>query len=572
MGRSSAARTAVALAALAALPSLGAAQAGGTWALTNARIETVTRGVIERGTIVIRDGLIQAVGPGVTTPPDARVVDLGGKTVVPGFIDLTSTLGLPRPAQPAAGGGPGGGGGFAAAQQQQRPAGPVGLEPQRMIAEEFQPDAGDLRAAREAGITAVLSAPGRGAFRGQSVLVPTRDGVTGRDALRSPVALHMGFQGVQGRYPGTLLGVMAYERQALYDARRQGLLLERYRQNPRGLERPANDDQLAALVPVVRGELPAFFAADNEREIGRALKIGAEFNLNLAIVGGTEAFRVAGALAAARRPVIVSVDFPRPTAATGWQYRASMRRPLNDSAVTDSAARRALEGNAAALSRAGVRFALASGGLRPAEFLTNVRKAIAAGLPRDTALAALTIRAAELAGAAQQIGSIEEGKVANLIVTEGDILGDSGKVRWVFVDGRGHEVVEAPAARAATGGGRGGRGGGGRGAGAGGAEAAAQVSGTWDITVNTPDGDQPTTLTVTQAGSSFTGTMTSQLGTADVSGGAVDGRRVTWSVTVPIGGQSTTVSFSGEVDGGSMSGSASVGDMGSFTFRGEKRP
>src|SRR5690349_1876198 len=105
----------------------------GTWALTNARIETVTKGTIEKGTIVIRDGIIEAVGANVTPPSDARVVDLTGRTVYPGFIDLTSSMGLPTPPQPQGfGGGGGGGGGQNAAVQTRN----VGLEPGRVIATE----------------------------------------------------------------------------------------------------------------------------------------------------------------------------------------------------------------------------------------------------------------------------------------------------------------------------------------------------------------------------------------------------------------------------------------------------
>src|SRR5687768_16348992 len=125
-------RLAAVIAALA-LPYLASAQEG-TWALTNARIETVARGVIERGTIVIRDGLIEAVGADVRPPADARIVDLAGKRVVPGLIDLTSTLGLPS--APAGGGGQAGGGG-PPTQSSAATVRNVGLEPGRVIAEEI---------------------------------------------------------------------------------------------------------------------------------------------------------------------------------------------------------------------------------------------------------------------------------------------------------------------------------------------------------------------------------------------------------------------------------------------------
>ncbi len=412
-----------------------------TWALTNARIETVSHGVIDHGTIVIRHGLIVAVGANVAVPNDARVLDLAGRTVTPGFINLTSSLGLPQATAGAR--TPGSAAAAAAlAAAQQSESGPVGLEPDRVIAEEIKPAQADIRGARDAGITAVLVAPPRGAFRGQSALVPLRDSVDGTEAVRSPVALAMGFQGAGGpgvfggRYPATLLGVIAYERQAFYDAQRQGQLLERYAQNPRGMERPANDPKLAALVPVVRGQVPVFFAAGAENEMLRALNIAKEFNLQVTLVGATEGFRIADRLAALHRPVVVSVDFPESPAVTGWSYHYAQQHPVDDSSAWDSTVHQVVVANAAALSRAGVRFALASGDtLPPRAFLANVRKAIAAGLPRDTALAALTLRPAEIAGVAAQLGSVDEGKIANLVVADGDLLSDSGKVWTVFVDG-----------------------------------------------------------------------------------------------------------------------------------------
>ena len=549
-----------------ALPLTASAQEG-TWALTNGRIETVTRGVIERGTIVIRDGLIEAVGADVRPPADARVVDLAGRRVFPGLIDLSSTLGLPSP--PAS--GPGQGGGAAAGS----PGGTatvrnVGLEPGRVIAEEIRPSASDIRSARDAGITSVLVAPSRGAFRGLSALVPLRDESASQYVVRSPVALHMGFQGVQGsgfggRYPATLLGVIAYERQSFYDARHHALLQERYRAGVRGAARPSYDANLDALVPIVRGALPAFFAADRENDIRRAVGIGDEFDLKLTIVGATEGFRAIDALKRADG-VIVSVDFPRSTEVTGWSYRSSQRHALDDSATTDSAVRRTLEANAATLHRAGVRFALSSGGLRPGEFLGNVRKVIAAGLPRDVALQALTVRAAEVAGVGAQLGSIEPGKIANLVVAERDILGDSANVRTVFVDGIRYEVIPpAPGERRrGNAGGRGGE-----------REESsemARVAGTWDLTVTTPQGENRATMTVTQSGATLDGTMTSEMGTVQVTDGRVTGQRVTFTVAVPISGQTTTIIFQGTIDGTRMTGTADLGAMGSATFTGERRP
>jgi imidazolonepropionase-like amidohydrolase len=521
-----------------------------TWALTNARIQTVTRGVIEKGTIVIRKGLIEAVGPSVPVPADARVLDLAGKTVTPGLLDLTSSLGLPAPPTTGGGGGGAGGGGGGAAPAAGAPR--PGLSPERMVADELRLTAAEMKPLRDAGITAILVAPTRGLFRGMSALVPLRDDAGAGTVIRNRVAEHIGYQGVPGQYPGSLLGVVAYQRQALYDAQRQGILQDRYRSNPRGMERPENDPGLDALVPVVRGQVPAFIEAGNENEIRRAVRLAREFNLKATIVGATEGWQALDALAG--RSAVVSVNFPQPTAVTGWSYRLSQRRVPGDSAATARQAQRIIEGNAAALHKAGVKFALASGGSR--EFLPNVRKAVAAGLPASVALEALTIRPAELAGAGEMLGSIEAGKIANLVVSSADLLSDSARVSAVFVDGIRYPVAPPPPQRSAGG--------------AGGP--AAQVGGSWTMTLTSPQGPMDITMTLTQSGRSFTGSMTSQAGNQEISDGQITGRNLTWTATLQFGGQSITLSYRGEAEGNRMTGSADLGSFGSATFTAERKP
>src|SRR5688572_28597094 len=427
----------------------------GVWALTNARIETVTKGTIERGTIVIRDGVIEAVGASVNPPADARVVDLAGKTIVPAFIDLTSSLGLRAPAQPAGGGRGAAPAPFVLPGQEPEVTTEVrivGLEPDRVIAEELSLSPTDARTSRDLGIGAVLVAPSRGLFRGLSAMLPLRDDTASRWIVKSPVALHVGYQTVPGDYPSNLLGVIAYQRQAFYDAQRHAMVLDRYKTNPRGMPRTAHNAELEALVPVVKGEMPAFIAANAENEILRAIALGKEFNIKLTIVGAVEGFRAINALKSSRPPV-VTVDFPTPQQTTGWQYHMSTRRDPADSSARLAAATRLIEGNAAALNTAGIKFALASGGISATAFMDNVRKAIAAGLPRNVAIEALTIRAAEAAGVDAQLGSIEAGKIANLLVVQGEPLAATARLESVYIDGLQYDVVPAPAGR----GGRSGR-------------------------------------------------------------------------------------------------------------------
>ena len=351
-------------------------------------------------------------------------MDLAGRTVSPGVIDLISSAGLPSttpvPVQGSAG---------SSAPAPRQP----GVDPDRLAAESVRLAPSDAKTFRTAGITAVLVSPARGLFRGQSALVPTRDSAGPADVIRSPVAQHVGYQGLgSGEYPGSLLGVIALQRQMFYDAQRYGVVEDRWRANPRGVSRPERDPRLEALVPAARGAEPVWIDARNENEIRRAGRLARELNLRLTVVGATEGWRAIDALRGTG--VVVSLDFPRPTDVTGWRFRTGMLHATDDSAAAELAAKKLIERNAASLNTAGIRFALSSGG-RPSDLLANTRKVVAAGLPAAVALEALTIRAAELAGVGEALGSIESREDrqpggVDRATPRGLEQGDGGIRRW----------------------------------------------------------------------------------------------------------------------------------------------
>ena len=270
----------LALAALAlSLPAHPARAQHDTWALTNARIVTVSGPTVEHGTVVIRDGLIAAVGDDVRVPDDARVLDLEGMTLYPGLIDLQSTVGLTPPrraSRPAAFGSP------------PDTTGWQGLDPHRVIAEEFDRAHETVAQWRNAGVTTALVAPTRGAFRGQGVLVNLGSGDVGSLALDSRAAMLMGFEGVRGRYPATLMGVMAYQRQSLLDAQYLAHHAARYERDPRGLQRPDRDPRIEALVPYATGQGLVVIEARSERAIRRAVGLANEFGLNYVVSAAGE--------------------------------------------------------------------------------------------------------------------------------------------------------------------------------------------------------------------------------------------------------------------------------------------
>ena len=206
-----------------------------------------------------------------------------------------------------------------------------------------------------------------------------------------------------------------------------------------------------------------------------------------------------------------------------------------------------------------MKFAFASEGIaNPKDILRNINKAITAGLPADAALRALTLGAAEILGVSDRMGSIEPGKIANLVVTDGDIFADATKVKWVFVDGKG--FIPPPTPEPTPGAGRGG-----------GAPGANDMTGNWTFYYTTDNGpDQSTANLQMAADGTITGTLTSQLGTAPVTRGQLTGNQFRISIQVPIEGTPMDVTLSGTITGNQVSGTIDVMGM-SISFTG-KRP
>jgi imidazolonepropionase-like amidohydrolase len=521
-----------------------------TYAITNARIVTVSGNEIARGTIVIRAGLIVAVGANVNAPTDARVIDGAGLTVYPGLIDANTSLGLPVAAAPQ--GGARGGGGFAVTQQtnaQQIAAlnstQPVGLQPEVRADEFLRPGGDQIDAERNAGITSALTAPREGIFAGQSAFINLAGDTPQEMIVRSPVALHVGFTPLRnGSYPASLLGVFAALRQMLLDAQRYREVNAMYERNPRGMRRPEPDKSLAALQPALAREMPVVFTADSQREIERALDLADEFKLKAMIAGGMEAWKVADRLAASKVPVLVSLNFPRRTTAPAPDADPDPIRILRQRVEAPK--------NPARLAAAGVRFAFQSGGLTSiSDFLLNVTRAVEGGLSKEEALRAMTIRPAEIFGVESQLGTIEVGKIANLTVTRGDLFDRARRITHVFIDGRPVDLKPVTPPPGAGG---------------------AGVSGPWNLKIAMQgQGDKNATLTLRQEGERLSGSLQGDLGSAQIANASVgQAGDIKFTATVSLGGIATELNFTGTVTGNEMRGTVASVNNGNGTFTGAR--
>jgi imidazolonepropionase-like amidohydrolase len=424
-----------------ATPHLHAqAPSKGTWVLQDARVVPVSGPALEHGTVIVRDGLIEAVGANLPAPKDGWVIDCKGLTIYPGLIDGLSNWGLTNTPAPVA------------QQPQTQSRGPEDRPSTASwikAADQLFPNDRAIQANRNGGFTSAVTFPTGSIFSGQGSVINLAGERAGDMVLADAVGQHISLRTAGFRsYPGSLMGTIAYIRQLYLDADRYKLGKSIYEKHPQGLQRPAYDRALEGVLASPRILLPA----TRNVEVERMITFAKELKVNAILYGGHEAWRSIDVLKQAGTPGLVSLRYPEKVADSDPALDEAERiLELRDKAPTA----------AGALAKGGIKFAFYSDGVAtPREIKAAVKKAIDAGLDPAAALRALTLSPAEIFGVSDRIGSIEKGKIANLVIADGDLFATSTKVKYVFVDGGRYEppVEDAPA-RPNFGGRGGGRGG-----------------------------------------------------------------------------------------------------------------
>ena len=525
--------------ALLLFPTMLYADAPGVYALTGATVHPVSGPAISNGTVVIRNGLIEAAAANATIPADATVIDVKGMHVYPGLIDAQTSLGFA--AAPARRGPGGGGGGGQQQRQTERPAEPT---PDSLAVRNASISDDDADSRRAIGVTTVLTAPANGIFNGQSAIINLGSGPIESRVIKSPAALQISFNPrPTWTYPDSLMGVVSYIRQTFFDAQQHVAAHEIYGRSPAGLERPPQSAALDALRPVMRRELPVVFVADSETMLRRAMTIAKEMNLRYILSGARGAYEMPADLKDV--PVLVAVKWP--TAPADKEEREE--QPLR--VIRD---RQLQPTTPSVLAKNGVTFALVSGPGKTADFLPGIRKAIENGLSADDALRATTIAPARIFGVDRQLGSLERGKIANVVVSDKPLFEKDAKVKRVFVDGREIRLPADDKKRD---------------------EAAAPgesvVDGTWALTVRTPSGNVAIQVTLKAEDGKLSGTFSGERGSGEVRGGSLDGNTVEFTIAVNAENEAEASDwvFRGTVSGDTMNGTV-ASTIGNFEFSGSR--
>ncbi len=500
------------------------------YAVRDARVVTGTGVIHDRATVLIADGTIEAVGVDLEIPRDAWVIDGEGLSVYPGLIDSMTDVGQSSDeGGESSGGGPGSSG-----PEIRGPEDRPGTTPWLAAADLVTADDPRIESWREAGFTSAVTVPEAGFFPGQAAVL-NLGGEEPRDmVVATPVAQRINFETPGRSFPRSLMGGIAYVRQTLSDARWDG--------EPVVGDDLRYDRSWAPLRAALESGLPFLIPAIHGREIDRAFAVAREADLQPVFYGAHGAYDRVAALKESGAAVLVSLD---------WPEEENDRDPDAETPFRTLAHRQLAPSTPAELAQAGVPFAFYSAGLSgPDKVFENLRQAIDAGLTEAAALEAMTLGAARIFGVDKLLGSVEPGKLANLVLASAAPWAEDAEIEAVFVDGylypgeqEDEEDQEPPAS---------------------------DVSGTWKATLETPRGQTEIELELEMSeDGKVSGEMSSERGTSSLEKGRMSADLLTFKTTRTIGSRTVDVSYSLTVEGEALTGTASAGPM-SMELTGER--
>jgi hypothetical protein len=523
-----------------------------TYAITNVNIIQGPGRKIDMGTVLIKDGLITGAGKGLAIPPEAIVIKADSMYVYAGFIDGLSRTAVVKPREEAS------------RERIQNPGNPppekAGITPQNDVRNVLIGTDKAIEDFRGLGFTTAQVIPYGVLLPGSGAVIQLSGKPADEVVLASKSAFYSELTSNQGVYPGTILGIMAKWRELYRQAAQAHTYEGMYASNRAGLERPATDRVLEAFYPVIDKKIPVLFKADKILDATRILTLQSDLGFQLTLANVKEGWDLTNKIKAANAKVFLSLDLPEDTK----DEKKDAKKDAGAATMTDKE-KSALEqrrkdfiakydGQAAAFQKAGIKFGFSSIDVKTANVQANLRRMIKAGLTEDQALAALTTSPAELLGMSDRLGSIDNGKIANLTISDKPYFNEKAKVKYVFIDGQPFKIEVKEVKKDDN--------------------AKVEIAGSWSVSVDTPQGKNSTTVTFTKDGNNYSGKVSGDLITTPITFKKVelDGNKVKWSYTFSMDGGNIDVDVDATVDGSNMTGNATAGSYGTFPLEAKKNP
>lgn len=522
-----------------------------TYAITNARVVQAPGRVLDNATIIVHNGLIQSVGTDIRIPRNARIIEGDSLVVYAAFIDALGTVGLDVPRVDTSERVP---------DPDNPPRERAGIVPDLQTHLFVDPSSDSIEKLRNAGFGAAHVAPTTGMFSGQSAVILLAGDSREDMILEENTTLVTRFSGGGGVAPGTPMAIAAEFRERYNRTSQWRDASDRYASNPAGRVRPANDPVSAALLPSLEGRQPVVFVATTVQEGQRALRLTDEIGLNVILAGPAEPSLIIHTLRDQNVAYLAPLNLPDAVDEDSLQVpvvTSPGRQAHSYGHVEEENTRLRFryaetiaqyEQAPAAVADAGIAFAFATLDDAPSDPRAMLIRMIDAGLEEDAALAALTTSPAELLGIDNRLGTVEAGKIANLLILDGNLFDEDSSIRYVIVDGERFEMEER-----------------------GKADPTAEVTavGTWRLTVLAGEDSISGRMIIEKSGDELTATTNfPELGRMDASDIKLSGNELTFNLDSPFGIAAGT----GIIDGDTMEGTITIPDMPPVSFTAVRQP
>lgn len=519
----------------------------GTYAITNATVIATPGSAASKATVIIKNGLIDQVGKNPTIPLDAQTIKGDSLFVYAGFIDMANSAGVSAPSIPER-------------PSNFDPSDPapvfVGITPQYHVLDYYEAGGEEAEKWRKSGVTVFQLLPnGEGMLPGKTAVV--LNGQKGAsNVLLTSNNLYAKFQTVRGLAPGTTLGIMAKWRELYQNAELSSKHQTLFASNI-GVARAEKDPVLEAFFPVINQQASVMFKVSNELDVRRVLSLQKEKGFNLILSGVNEGTSLIPMLKESKAQVVLSLDLPDDKASKK-EIKGTSEEAKNNLERVKAAYQERLE-LASVFEKEGIPFSFGSQDIKSEDFLKNIRVLVANGLSEEAALAALTVVPARLLGLERVLGTIEKGKLANLVITTDSLFKKDAEVKHVFVDGYLFEYKTNGKSKDKQ-------------------SDANGIAGAWNYEAVTPQGSSSGLMSIQKEGDQYKGTVTFDdpegggKKSAEMSNIKVSGKSLEFRFNVDVQGMSISVTVSGEVSGNKYEGKLSIPDFGSFPFTASKSP
>lgn len=518
-----------------------------TYAITNATVITAPGQTGTKATVLFKDGVILGVGSGLQIPKEAKIISGDSLFVYPGFIDGAGNMGITRP------------------KDAERPKDLVssnppdefaGITPWRSAVDQFSITGSMVDDWRKTGFTITQVVPDGGMLPGKAAVMVLGDGNT-TNLVQLNSSLAANFRGSRNMYPATLAGVMAKFRD-VYQNTTLALEHEKMYASTAGVKRPQTTPTQAAMAAAVQKQIPVLFTASSDLEIRRALALQKELGFKLVLTGLENYETVIDQIKASGTPVLIKLQVPDDKAIKSQKAEGVTDATKAQYQRVKESYEKALK-QASLLEKAGISFAFTTADAKPGDAMKAIQTMIKNGLSEKAAFAALTTNPASILGVSKVAGSIEKGKMANLIVSTDAIFNEDAQIKHVIVDGNifTYEVKKKAAKeeQKSTG------------------AAGTSVEGVWEYTSETPAGSSGGEIVLKRENGVLGGTISyddpagSGKVTSPIKNATVTGKTLSFDFAVAAGGMNLNVTVTGEINGNTMEGSLSVPQMGSFPVK-----